>query len=374
MDYRKKLFSLKNIYDMEYSDPVFLDAIKESIDFHRVSCPDYDKILTNKGFKTGYLKSVADLHLIPPIPTMFYKSYELFSVPENKMLIKSTTSGTKGIPTTVGLDMKTCVYGARMIWKTIAYHKLFSAIPTNYIVLGYQPNRHNKMGAVKTAFGSTFLAPPLRREYALKSNGAAYDLNIEGIKTSLFAYSKAAFPVRFVGFPAYLYFMMTMLKENNIRLSLHPKSKILLGGGWKQFHSDQVSKLEMYQMAEETLGINEQNIKEFFAVVESNVLFCDCINHHFHVPVYGRVIIRDVKTLEPVPNGMPGILNLISPITGSMPLGSILTDDLAIMYDGKNCGCGIQSPYFEILGRVGIQEIKTCAAGASELLKKGGKL
>ena len=51
-----------------------------------------------------------------------------------------------------------------------------------------------------------------------------------------------------------------------------------------------------------------------------------------------------------------------------MPLGSMITDDIAVMHDGKTCGCGITSPYFEILGRIGMSEIKTCAAGANELL------
>lgn len=46
-----------------------------------------------------------------------------------------------------------------------------------------------------------------------------------------------------------------------------------------------------------------------------------------------------------------------------------MSDDLAIMHDGIECGCGINSPYFEILGRAGLTDIKTCAAGAEELMK-----
>ena len=39
-----------------------------------------------------------------------------------------------------------------------------------------------------------------------------------------------------------------------------------------------------------------------------------------------------------------------------------------MLHDGASCGCGIESPYLELLGRVGLKEIKTCAAGAAELL------
>lgn len=54
----------------------------------------------------------------------------------------------------------------------------------------------------------------------------------------------------------------------------------------------------------------------------------------------------------------------------SVPLLSVMTDDLGILHDGASCGCGITSPYLEIIGRVGLQDIKTCAAGAADLLKE----
>ena len=56
----------------------------------------------------------------------------------------------------------------------------------------------------------------------------------------------------------------------------------------------------------------------------------------------------------------------------SMPLHSIMTDDLAILREGEECGCGNNAPYFELLGRAGLQDIKTCAAGAAQFLEKGG--
>jgi len=39
------------------------------------------------------------------------------------------------------------------------------------------------------------------------------------------------------------------------------------------------------------------------------------------------------------------------------------------MRDGKDCGCGVASPYFELIGRVGLADVKTCAQAASEFLK-----
>ena len=113
-------------------------------------------------------------------------------------------------------------------------------------------------------------------------------------------------------------------------------------------------------MAKKTLGIDEENIVEFFGAVEHPILYCDCKNHHFHVPVYSKVIIRDPDTLEPLENG-----KMDRPI--SVMVNN--ADDLGILHDGESCGCGVTSPYLEIVGRVAPEDIKTCAAGAADILK-----
>ena len=99
-------------------------------------------------------------------------------------------------------------------------------------------------------------------------------------------------------------------------------------------------------------------------------MYTDCRCHHFHVPVYSRVMIRDVDTLKPVENGQIGLVNLLSPMVESVPILSIMTDDLGILHEEK-CECGVETPWLEILGRVGIKDIVTCAAGAGEFLGQG---
>jgi hypothetical protein len=145
---------------------------------------------------------------------------------------------------------------------------------------------------------------------------------------------------------------------------------IMTGGGWKQFFFQKADRADLYRRASALLGIAEKNCHDFFGAVEHPVLYCDCPRHHFHVPVYSRVIIRDAKTLEPLPFEQPGLLNLVTPLMNSMPFVSVMTDDLAVLHEGSSCGCGIESPWFEILGRVGLENIKTCAAGAAELSKE----
>ena len=373
MNYGNRLFYHRDIYNLKDTEELFFRAIAENVKHHIDNCTDYSRILSQQGFSIEDLKSIDDIYKIPVIPTLFLKNHTLYSSQSKHLMFKSTTSGTSGKVSEMALDLTSSWRGLGMILGTFFTHRLLSLRPVNYVVLGYQPAKRNKMGAVKTAYAITYTAPAIHREYALKDTGKEYVLNMEGIKNALIKYEKSGLPVRFMGFPAYFMFMLRELKESGIRLQLHPKSLIMLAGGWKSFFTEQVDKETLYAMSEEILGLGGRHIREFFGAVEHPISYFDCPNHHFHVPIYSRVIIRDMN-MKPVDYGVPGMLNLITPMMTSMPFTSVMTDDLAIMHPAEECGCGNPSPYFEILGRVGLADIKTCAASASELLdiKKGG--
>ena len=369
MSAHRQLFFQKQVYDIPGTDELFVQAVKENVEWHYKNCFEYRKILNGQRFFPEMLKTYEDLYQLPTIPTLYLKQQRMLSIPENRLRFKSTTTGTTGKPVEVGFDSGAMVLGFSMLTKMLKRHGLVSWRPANYLMLGYQPARHNKMGAARTAKGASYLAPALRREYALLDTGDGYALNIEGISKALLHYSLASAPVRIIGFPAYFYFLLKKLEQEETVLKLPERSLVILGGGWKQFSSQKVEKEELYRLARERLGIGEVQIKEFFGVVEHNVPYISCENHHFHVPAFSRVVIRDINTMAPVGYGEPGLLNLITPLLKSMPLVSIVTDDLAILREGQECGCGNVAPWFEILGRSGLPGIKTCAAGAGSLLE-----
>lgn len=369
MDYRRKLFTYPQLYNLASTDGLFVTAIKKNLSFHVKHCRDYRILLSNRDFHIKQIKTIKDLVKIPCLPTLYLKKHTLHSMPKDRLLFQSTSSGTKGKKSHVGYDALGLYFGAYMVLRTAKYHKLLSLKPTNYIILGYKPSKSNHAIISKTAFGATFFAPALSRTYALKPSANGYKLDLQGLKKAILRYSQQPFPVRFVGFPSYTYFLLKELKKSGIKVRLHKDSMVFLGGGWKEFYQEAVDKKTLYNLLEEVLGIKENRCKEFFGAAEHPIIYCDCPKHHFHVPIYSRVIIRDVDTLKPVKKGEVGLLNLITPLLESMPLVSIMTDDLAILHDGTECGCGIPSPYFEIIGRVGVKDIKTCAAGAAEILK-----
>lgn len=370
MRYGSRLFFHPRLYDHKGTDDLFVKAMRENVRHHLARCPDYAAIMAHQGFTPDMLErfeDIGDLAKIPPLPTLFLKRHTLYSASPQHLMFRSTTSGTSGLTSSMGLDLPSAWHGLGMILGTFLTHHLVSARPTNHIVLGYQPSRRNQIGAVKTAYAMTFAAWPIHRDYALRDTGTDYVLNLEGLKQTLIRYEKQGLPVRFMGFPAYFMFLLKELRESGIQLKLHPRSMVFLAGGWKQYFAERVDKPTLYGLSAETLGIGGDRIKEFFGAVEHPITYFDCPNHHFHVPVYSRVLIRDTR-LQTVGFGEPGMLNLMTPMMTSMPFASVMTDDLAVLYPGDACGCGNPAPYFEVLGRVGLADIKTCAAGAAELL------
>lgn len=368
MSCTSKLFRHKYPYDAEGTNELFLGAVRENCEYHYRNNAKYRAILDDRGFLPDMLQNYEDIARLPFIPTLIFKNHEVYSMSARRMLINATSSGTGGKFSRIGFELGGLMNGFKMVLKVVNFRGLFSLCPANYVVFGYRPHSDNHTAVTKTAFGATWFTPSLHRTYALKYADGRYVPDLDGVVKAIQKYAKSRLPLRFMGFPSYTYFTMRLLDERGIYLKLPKNSKLMLGGGWKQFYREAVDKEEFYALAKKVFGIDDCDIIEFFGAVEHPILYCDCSNHHFHVPVYSRVIIRDVNTLKPVPNGQMGLVNLISPMIKATPILSVMTDDLGVLHDGAECGCGLNSPYLEIIGRVGLKDIKTCAAGAAELL------
>ena len=366
----RKLLNYKDIYDTEGSEKLFVDSMRENCKFQYDNCEDYKKILDGMNFSPDSITDIDSVYRIPFLPTLFFKTHRISSMKNSKFLYKATSSGTGGKFSEISFDIGSLWSAMIMSLRVLKYWKIISPVPCNYIVFGYQPKKQNRTAVSKTAFLTTLLAPALHRTYALKYNDGKYEPDLEAVLKAVQKYSKKKAPVRFMGFPSYTFFVMQMMEERGISVKLPKNSKIMLAGGWKQFYKEAVEKDIFYKLAKDTLGVEEENIVEYYGAVEHPILYTDCPNHHFHVPVFSRVVIRDVNTFEPLPNGSIGLVNLITPLFKATPLLSVMPDDLGILHDGCKCGCGINSPYLEIIGRVGLKDIKTCAAGAADLLDK----
>jgi phenylacetate-coenzyme A ligase PaaK-like adenylate-forming protein len=369
LDARTRLFTCKDIYNFDDTAPQFIEAVKANILHHQRHCAFYAKLLAQSMFKPEKLQTADECAAIPVIPAAFFKRHEILSIPHSDISIHATSSGTQGQKSQVFIDDDSLSLGTRMVINCFRYHKLISRLPTNYIMLGYEPSDENTMGAIKTAMGITRLAPAASRTFVLRKAPDGYTPDWCGVLTALRRLARQHLPVRFVGFPAFLYKLLIILRKEGLSYKFGKRSCILLGGGWKQFAGETINKHELYAIAEETLGIPAARFRDFYSAVEHSIAYAECENHHMHVPIWSRVFIRDIKTLEPVGFDTPGFLSFVTPLILSQPLVSVMMNDIAVLHDGKDCGCGIKTPYFEVLGRAGTGSTRNCALSADELLR-----
>ncbi len=368
---RNKLLEQKNVYDFDGTREMFLNAVRETVAWHIEHNEFYRNLLKVRNFFPKRIKTEDDLSELPLIHANFFKKHELLSVPRKDIVVHVTSSGTSGQKSQMFFDAPSWEFGETMIRSILDYFGFVSNEPTNYILYTYEPSEGNILGTAKTDQGLLKYAPQNKVRYALRFNGIGHDFDSYGIIETFLDYEKEGLPVRIFGFPSFLYFTLQQMKSMKIKpLKLNKNSMTLLGGGWKGHTDKQISKTELYALAEEMLGIPQCRCRDGYGSTEHSVPYFECSHHNFHVPIYSRMFVRDFKTLKPLGYGEIGFASFVTPHLLSVPAISVLMGDKAVMYKGSKCGCGIDAPYMEILGRAGRSTVKSCAISASELLKK----
>ena len=372
MTAREKLLELENVYDQKGSSDIFMEAMRDCVAHHMTNNDFFRKCMEDANLQPEDLQTEEDLQKIPPIHANFFKKYEVLSVPMEDIVEHVTSSGTTGQKSQMFFDRDSFDFGNAMVKNEFRHFGFLSDEPTNYLLFTYEPaDVSSKLGTAKTDMGLLSYAPVNETFFALRYNGVGHDFDVYGTIDALREYEKQGLPVRIFGFPSFLYFTVKQMKDTGVKpLKLNPKSMTMLGGGWKGYADKQIQKNELYALVEEMLGIPEANCRDGYGSTEHSVPYFECPKHRFHIPAYSRMIIRDVKTLEPLPYGQAGFANFITPHLLSVPAVSVLMGDMAMLHDASECGCGITTPFMEILGRAGTSKGKSCAITASELLKR----
>lgn len=358
--------------NFESSNELFLLAMKEIVQWHIDQSEFYKKICNDLNLNLDKIKTIDDLVQIPHLWAHFFKSHELMSVAKEKIFLHLTSSGTTGQKSQIFFDEWTIKSAQRMVdWIFEYYGFITPEQKCNYLLFTYETEPQSKLG---TAYTDNYLckyAPINSVFYALRMTGDnSHEFDCFGTIDKLIEYAKSGLPVRILGFPAFFYFALERMKKLKINpIQLHPDSMVFLGGGWKGNADKQIEKSDLYQLANEMLGLNLERIRDGFGSVEHCIPYIECKNHEFHVPIWSRVFIRDIKNLDVLGFNQPGFLHFVSPYITSVPAHSIIMGDMATLHEGRTCTCGLNTPYFKILGRAGVSKNKSCALKALDLLK-----
>ncbi|MFJ2365997.1 acyl-protein synthase [Pseudomonas sp. NPDC087697] len=347
---------------------LFDNSMREISLFHSHHTPGYEHWLKANGLSARALDELDDWSRLPPLYANYFKQRLLLS-PTGQDALELTSSGTSGQKSRMRYDVRSLTAAQNMVSRIFEHYHCNSHTPCNYLLLSYEP-----VGAISlgTSYTDQFLcqyAPINRRVYALRATGSGHEFDAFGVIEALRQFANEGLPVRIFGFPAFLWLALQRMKDLEApALELHPDSLVFLGGGWKTRASEEVSRQRLYSSISQQLGIDVSRCRDGYGAVEHAVPYIECANHHFHVPVYSKVFIRNPSDFAVQPYGKSGLLQLVSPYISSSPAHSVVMSDLATLHPGATCGCGLATDWFELHGRAGTSASRSCAMAASELI------
>jgi hypothetical protein len=292
---------------------------------------------------------------VPFLPVTLFKTHTLSSVPEAEVVKVLTSSGTTGQqPSRVYLDAETASVQSAVLVK-VAQHFLgkdrLPMVIIDHPAVVRDRRSYSARGAGILGMAQFGHRPfyALREDMSLDEEGLrAYLAGVAGRRVLLFGFT----------FMVWQHFVQPLEKAGR---TLNLSGGILIhSGGWKKLQEAAVDSREFRERVQAVTGVDR--VVNFYGMVEQvgGVYFENPI-HHLHAPIYSEVIIRDPVTLQPLPDGEPGLVQVLSCLPTSYPGHSLLTEDLGVIRGMDPEGTGMGGRCFEILGRVPKAELRGCS-------------
>ncbi len=365
----ERLCKIKSPYSFNAEgEKLFIEAIKENYTFQFNKQPYVRFLAERTHFNIEQVETLNDLAKIPPIFVGTMKRTTFCNLEESEIAMVLTSSGTKGEKTQSFFgkdDLKRLSELGRNCFEASGWT---SEIPSHVFLFAHDIKEEKNRGTSWSNDQLSSLAPQKSTHWMIVKNAQGeFDFDYKTWAKKVVELGQDA-PIRLVGFPAF----MAQLANEIAQVAPHFKAKegsfITAGGGWKNHSGTPMTFVQFADFIGKSLGIPEQNIRDIFGMAEHGIPYCSCKAGHYHVPLYSRVFIRDPLTLNVLPDGHEGIMNLISPYNMAQSNLSILATDLGVIKE--NCPCGLKGKYIASIRRGGISKNRGCAIAAQEILDR----
>ncbi len=131
-------------------------------------------------------------------------------------------------------------------------------------------------------------------------------------------------------------------------------------GGWKKLIERSVSDVVFKDRLREHTGLTR--VHNFYGMVEQiGGVFLEGDDGLLYPPDFADVVIRDPRTLDMVPHGTEGVIQVVSLLPRSYPGHSILTEDRGVIVHEDAPGASRCGKGFRVLGRVPRAELRGCS-------------
>jgi hypothetical protein len=321
---------------------------------HAERCAPYRHVLDRVfgGADRLRLERIED---VPFLPVTLFKTHTLASVPDAEVVKVLTSSGTTGQqPSRVVLDAETASVQSAVLVKVAQHFLGRDRLPM--VILDHAGVVRDRRSYSARGAGILGMAQFGHRPfYALRDD---MSLDEEGLRTYL-AWA-AGRPVLLFGFTFMIWqYLVQALERGGRRLDL-AGGVLVHSGGWKKLQEAAVDPGTFRDRVAAVTGI--ERVINFYGMVEQvGGVYFENPKHHLQAPIYSEIIVRDPVTLAPLPDGQPGLVQVLSCLPTSYPGHSLLTEDLGVIRGVDPEGTGMGGRSFEILGRVPKAELRGCS-------------
>lgn len=330
-----------------------LPALAALTRHHYEQCEPYRRVVDTVfgGLRNEYT-SFADL---PFVPVSLFKETELRSIAKEKVFRVLTSSGTTGQGVSrVFLDQETAGRQAKALVRIMQHFIGKSRLPM--VILDHPDVVKNRESFSARGAGILGLMQFGRQPiYAFRSD---MTFDFEAVENYLSVHRGQ--PVLFFGF-TFMVWQHGIAALRTLGRKLSATSGVLIhSGGWKKLEGVKVDAMAFNQAAREVLGV--QRVLNFYGMVEQvGSVFFENELGHLHTPVFADVIVRDPFTLQPLPAGHRGLVQVISILPQSYPGHSLLTEDIGEWTGLDDAGAGMPGRFFRVHGRAPRSEVRGCS-------------
>ncbi len=339
-------FSIKQA-DKEHT---LLMLLRDLTQHHRDHCPAYRQI-TDLAAPNGVNARI--LEDLPYLPVSLFKWRTLRSVPESEIRTTITSSGTTGQQLSrIDLDAETAKLSAKALSLIIGSITQNQRLPFLIIDNESALSNHNTVGARAAAILGLM---PYGRDPCFVLHE---DFSVDHAKLDAFLERHPDELILAFGFTYLIWQYFIPACEQH----LYNLSRVIMlhSGGWKKLQDQAVDNAKFKNKLNNAADINR--VINFYGMAElPGTIFLENEDGLLYPPSFADVIIRDPITLETLPKGQPGLIQIVSALPRSYPGHSILTEDIGVI---EKIDGGVNDVFgngFSVLGRAPRAEQRGCS-------------
>lgn len=303
----------------------------------------------------GLQAEAGSIEELPYLPVQLFKLMDLMSVPQEEVEKVLTSSGTTGQQVSkIYLDKETSMSQTKALIDVMKPVLGSRRLPM--IILDTKSVLKDRRSFSARGAGILGFANFGRQHFYALNDDMTVDW--DGLQAYLEKHSGTR--LLLFGFTYMIWKHVYQMALATGRTIDFGDSVLIHGGGWKKLQDKAVSAAAFTAELKRVLGIG--HVHNYYGMVEQvGSIFVECAYGRLHTPNYADLIVRDPHTLEPLPYGEQGLIQVLSLLPRSYPGHSLLTEDLGTIHGEDDCPCGWKGKYFSVAGRIPKAELRGCS-------------